>query len=102
MKGYPAGTKCVITWPKGSTPIGQIVTTGSRIWPPGHSTSRGIDLTLVKQEVVEGVPSKYGGIPSHPIEWMRPIDEDTDADDEEIIKRLSAPKAESLQTEESG
>jgi len=75
MIGYPAGTKCVITWAEPGNPfngpinpgIGDIVTCGQRV------------LNDRLQEVDKG----FFGWCCHPIAWMRPLeDPDLEKEDE--------------------
>ena len=108
--GYPIGTKCVIThiplsWTYSGMPtsVGDIVTLSSDAWI----------FWAGQTHVVSGAPARdaqeYGKLNGHlvqrvgvtakrpdgskinivhPVYWMRPLDDDTDESDQEVIEML--------------
>lgn len=92
MTGYPPGTQCVITRTlQTQVTLGQIVTCLDEVfrWQTGGLAYGGLMIDfqqcngLVVQHVV-GPHSDSGRV--HPIDWMRPLDKDTDAVDREVAE----------------
>lgn len=92
--GYPPGTKCVVTWAHPDNPrvsVGDIVTCGLIVRPPGHVAwssrqKRYVELKRWEQELID-VPTEHARF-IHPVDFMRPIDDDTGEEDQEVINQL--------------
>ncbi len=81
MKGYPAGTRCVITCVRdGSTKVrlGEVVTVGHRTYPPGTWTADHISgaehpTNYWSQEIAD-IPSTRACF-AHRIDWLKPLED---------------------------
>lgn len=92
MSIHKPNSQCVITRsvPDCELQAGVIVTVGR-----GHTLAglcvdwgRWVSPVAVVQEILDseiGKPPDDGFMYSHPVEWMRPINEDTDESDDEVI-----------------
>lgn len=93
LRGYPPGTKCVIT----RTPsmifrrpgLGTVVTVGERFDSSVTCMASGKVFILLSQQIDIPTPTGKFRYYFQPVAWMRPLDEDTDESDDEIIAALS-------------
>lgn len=80
-RGYPPGTKCVVTWALRIEYIGTIVEVMDAFVFPASVTGHPAQ-NIVFVDDPETVWNQ-------PIDWMRPIDKDTDEDDQEVIRQMN-------------
>jgi hypothetical protein len=91
--GYPPGTRCVITWPSPvpacTVCVGDVYEVGEVKLPGAPcvalSTGRKGHAKRTYQHLVGASGGRPGARLFWPVDWMRPIDEDTDAEDEETV-----------------